>query len=342
MRRLHLYTVTLTVQLIFGFEIYVKFPAYRYLFVEEDQLVENLTAVFYLTSVVLAVWLFTRDRRSDTRMILLIPALIGLVGFLDELSWGETIFGLSMPVIAGDKINGLHDFIDLVLEIYSRQYTVVRVALFLGSVVGVGIVGFPYREKIFRTISLVPRQPFYFAWTLFTVLAAVAVFLDQGFHVVGYATFFEEMLEMNAAFVLILATLETHKASLPIWDATPRLRGHSVHYNEVVTMKLVRLIVWAAVAITSVTLGIAISGPSGNTTETALVFVIATLAVGRTAKISFQSPRSKLVNKGEVARFFGVSKRTIDVWVADGKLPKPRRRFGLRRWEYEKIKALRK
>ena len=107
-------------------------------------------------------------------------------------------------------------------------------------------------------------------------------------------------------------------------------------------MKLIRLVIWAALAIASVTLGIAISGDTGNTAEAALVFAIATLAVGRTAKISFHSPRSKFVNKGEVARLFGVSKRTVDAWVADGKLPKPRRRFGLRRWEYEKIRALRK
>jgi hypothetical protein len=147
-------------------------------------------------------------------MILLIPAFMGLVGFLDELSWGETIFGLAMPVIAGDKINGLHDFIDFAREIYSRQYTVVRAALFLGSVAGLVLLDFRYREKIFRVVSLIPRQPFYYAWTLFAVLGAVAVFLDQEFTVVGYATFFEEMLEMNAAFVLILAILETHKARL--------------------------------------------------------------------------------------------------------------------------------
>jgi predicted DNA-binding transcriptional regulator AlpA len=126
------------------------------------------------------------------------------------------------------------------------------------------------------------------------------------------------------------------------WDTTPRHRGHSVHYTEVLTMKLIRLITWAALAITSLSLGIAISGRSGNTTEAALVFAIATIALGRTANISFQSARPKLIDKGEIARFFGVSKRTVDAWVADGKLPKPRRRFGLRRWEYEKIRALRK
>jgi hypothetical protein len=64
-------------------------------------------------------------------------------------------------------------------------------------------------------------------------------------------------------------------------------RRHSVHYTEVVTMKLIRLVIWAALAIASVTLGIAISGGTGNTAEAALVFAIATLAVGRTTKYRF-------------------------------------------------------
>jgi excisionase family DNA binding protein len=52
--------------------------------------------------------------------------------------------------------------------------------------------------------------------------------------------------------------------------------------------------------------------------------------------------RSKLMTKREVAQFFGVSKRTVDRWLLDGKLPKATKRFGLKRWEYERIAALRK
>ena len=51
---------------------------------------------------------------------------------------------------------------------------------------------------------------------------------------------------------------------------------------------------------------------------------------------------SKFMTKREVAQFFGVSKRTIDRWLQDGKLPSARKRFGLKRWEYERIAALRK
>jgi hypothetical protein len=209
----HLYLITLSVQLSFGFDLYVKFPAYRYLFIEEDHLVQNLSVVFYLVALVLAFRLFIREHKHNSRMIvLLIPALIAVLGGLDEIGWGERLFDLRMPVIADNKINALHDLIDVARETYGRQYTVVRAGLFVGSVISVLRLALSYREKIFRAISLVPRDPSYFAWGLFTVLGTVAVFLDQAFTVVGYATFFEEMLEMNAAFVLILATLETHKA----------------------------------------------------------------------------------------------------------------------------------
>jgi predicted DNA-binding transcriptional regulator AlpA len=48
----------------------------------------------------------------------------------------------------------------------------------------------------------------------------------------------------------------------------------------------------------------------------------------------------KLINKKDVQRLFGVSKSTVDRWLRDGKLPKPRRRFGFARWDYEQLLAL--
>ena len=51
---------------------------------------------------------------------------------------------------------------------------------------------------------------------------------------------------------------------------------------------------------------------------------------------------SRLMSKGDVARFFAVSNSIIERWVADGKLPKPITKFGMKRWEYDKIAPLRK
>jgi predicted DNA-binding transcriptional regulator AlpA len=48
----------------------------------------------------------------------------------------------------------------------------------------------------------------------------------------------------------------------------------------------------------------------------------------------------KFINKRQVAQLFGVSKSTIDRWLRDGKLPKPKRRFGWPRWHYQELAVL--
>ncbi len=50
----------------------------------------------------------------------------------------------------------------------------------------------------------------------------------------------------------------------------------------------------------------------------------------------------KLISIDQVAHLFGVSKRTIEGWLKDNKLPKPIRRFGIRKWDSEQLEALRK
>jgi predicted site-specific integrase-resolvase len=47
-----------------------------------------------------------------------------------------------------------------------------------------------------------------------------------------------------------------------------------------------------------------------------------------------------MINKKQVQQLFGVSKSTVDRWLRDGKLPKPKRRFGFARWDYEQLAAL--
>jgi excisionase family DNA binding protein len=52
--------------------------------------------------------------------------------------------------------------------------------------------------------------------------------------------------------------------------------------------------------------------------------------------------RRKLISIDQVAQLFGVSKRTIEGWLKDDKLPKPTRRFGIRKWDIEQLETLRK
>ena len=50
--------------------------------------------------------------------------------------------------------------------------------------------------------------------------------------------------------------------------------------------------------------------------------------------------KRRFINKAQVAQLFGVEKNIIDRWLLDGKLPKPRRRLGFRRWDYNELVVL--
>jgi predicted DNA-binding transcriptional regulator AlpA len=53
-----------------------------------------------------------------------------------------------------------------------------------------------------------------------------------------------------------------------------------------------------------------------------------------------KNKKKEFINKRQVARLFGVSKATIELWLQDGKLPQPKGRFGRQKWDYEEIVLL--
>ena len=80
-------------------------------FVSEDSLIENLTASFYLLTCLFALVLLnirsTRTMRG--RKALMLFSVFGLIAFLEELSYGERLFDIEMPVLSGMKIDAVHD-----------------------------------------------------------------------------------------------------------------------------------------------------------------------------------------------------------------------------------------
>jgi len=50
--------------------------------------------------------------------------------------------------------------------------------------------------------------------------------------------------------------------------------------------------------------------------------------------------KRRFINKAQVAQLFGVKRDIIDRWLLDGKLPKPRRRLGIQRWDYNELRVL--
>ena len=125
-------------------------------------------------------------------MVLWSTAGIGLIGFLDELSFGEEIIGLTIPVIAGVKVNSVHDLIDVAREISGRLPSVLKGAIFLGFA-GPVALGVLARWKDLRyLLSLVPQHRSYCSLIIFAVLGFIALLLDQDLIVSTYLVFVEE------------------------------------------------------------------------------------------------------------------------------------------------------
>jgi predicted DNA-binding transcriptional regulator AlpA len=56
----------------------------------------------------------------------------------------------------------------------------------------------------------------------------------------------------------------------------------------------------------------------------------------------YRRRKRKLINKRQIAQLFGVTQDTIERWLKDGKLPKPKKLFWSRRWDSDELVARRK
>ena len=85
-------------------------PSARERLIVEDGIIETTTALVFVAAAVIGVAALWRSRRRARWW--LIPAL-GLLGFLDEMSFGARIFGFPLPVIDGMEVDSFHDAFDL-------------------------------------------------------------------------------------------------------------------------------------------------------------------------------------------------------------------------------------
>ncbi len=163
--------------LLVAFAVYAWIPTYRYLLVEEDGLVESLSAAFYIFACVLGL-LILKKRRAHKRLLVLVSAL-GLLGFLDELSFGERILGLSMPSVRGVSIDAAHDlfylaYLGLEKLINSNAQYAWLLALIGAISVIVFFVFFGYRLTAVTALPVTLRQPRIILVLFFAVLVLFA------------------------------------------------------------------------------------------------------------------------------------------------------------------------
>lgn len=140
----------------------------------EDDVIETATALSFAAA---AVWSTAAIlRRPRARWSCAPLPLLALLAALDEVSWGERIFGLQRPSVGGERIDGVHDLFEIGLRAL-LAHTAVPAVLALVLLLGAGLLWVVLRRSrlLQRIRQLCAHWPAYG----FLLGAAVPILLAQ-------------------------------------------------------------------------------------------------------------------------------------------------------------------
>jgi hypothetical protein len=191
--------------------VYYSYPQIRTSIIAENELIENFTALTFLLAFVVGGVQLLRSRLSRRQwgLLALVPVL-GLVGFLDEISFGENLAAVEMPRVgeSDTKIDGAHDVFDLLYNEMRMGTMWAWGVTLLAAAVGAGAL-YHFRRwlKPENLREFLTRYPaFQFLAVAFGFLA-VAIFIDLDHNRRTVMYFFEELFELNAAIAILFAAI---------------------------------------------------------------------------------------------------------------------------------------
>lgn len=107
----------------------------------EDRLIETIAAGFFLAAFVVGVAFLIAYRVRRYRVFLFIASSLGLLGFLDEISFGARLFGWSLPEMpGGGEFDGAHDVVILTYRLGTEADPIVSAAI-CASLVLIALMG---------------------------------------------------------------------------------------------------------------------------------------------------------------------------------------------------------
>lgn len=183
--------------------LFAAFPERRGFFLEEDRGVENLTVALFVVAA--AVGLLVTRIRGWFRGLTVLPIIVlGILGALDELSFGERIVGFEPISVGRYRIDGLHDILTMAFNILTddieRPYAIALVA---AATAAVAAGAYRLRRELTDLIGRLWVFPCNRYLALSLALLALAAGLDLELYSHEWLAFFEETLELLAALALV-------------------------------------------------------------------------------------------------------------------------------------------
>lgn len=179
---------------------FIKFSLYQ-----EDGIVENLTAIIFLCSGIIGLFCFSQwPNKHPNRWIPLSIFAIGVLGFLDEISFGERIFRWKPAEFRGDPIDAIHDYLffayRLLIDSFTKKQLLSAAAIII---LCTGMLCFRYFPKIKNTWLYIKMSPPLQFMSLAFLFIGIASVIDLEF--LGHMDFiyaFEEIFELTAGWAI--------------------------------------------------------------------------------------------------------------------------------------------
>ena len=192
--------------------LYLLAPRVREPLFGEDRLVETITALFFLAASIVGVAFLIAYRARRHRVLLFIASSLGLLGFLDEISFGARLFGWSMPEMAGGgEFDGAHDVVILTYRLGAEADPIVIAAICVSLLLITTLCGLHWYSQLLSLTHRMLTEPVYGLFALFITGVAIAAVLDLGIGILRPLGPIEELVEMNAGLALLLAVLGTNR-----------------------------------------------------------------------------------------------------------------------------------
>jgi|GEM_PF-5022104 len=218
------YWIAVGTSLLIFSSLYIAFPGLRASFTQEDRFLENLaTILFFLTALLGLFFVWKVRKKAAWKIYSLIPAL-GLISFLEEVSFGERLFKFKPPEVNGAEVDGIHDMLGLAKGAFvdflyrampqiqgnaaARLSIKIAGLLLVVSLLAIGCLIF--KRYIVHAQQFVEKYPPFKFVVFAVVFVVIASFIDIASEA-ETAIFIEEICEMNAALALLYATFAIEK-----------------------------------------------------------------------------------------------------------------------------------
>lgn len=180
----------------------------RALIFGEDRGVEMATALLFLAAFVVGILHLCRSKQRDYPILLPVAAVLGLIGFLDETSFGARVFGWSMPKMAGGgEFDGAHDLVILIYRLALRADPMLIAAVGTGAGIVAVICAVRRRNELHALARRISADPTYLAMALFVAGVGFASLLDLEVGMLRRLGPLEEIAELDAALALLVAVM---------------------------------------------------------------------------------------------------------------------------------------